>query len=77
MPLSKLTDEELAEIRETFSHFDKDGNGVIDVVEFTSLLDALDADLTEEQVQAGLETLDENHNGVIDYDEFLAWWADQ
>lgn len=77
MPLSKLTDDQVAEVREIFSHFDNDGNGVIDVGEFGKLLDALDADLTEEQIQAGLDTLDENRNGVIDFEEFIAWWADQ
>ncbi len=76
MPLTKLSDQQIAEVREIFSHYDKDDNGVIDVGEFSNLLDALDADMTDEEVKAGLDILDANKNGVIDFEEFIAWWAD-
>jgi len=72
----KLSEEQVAEVREIFSHYDTDGNGVIDVGEFSNLLNALDADLTDEQIKAGLNSLDDNQNGMIEFDEFIAWWAD-
>jgi len=75
--MAKLTDDEISEIRETFSHFDTDDNGSIDLSEFDQLLRALDAQLTDEQTEAGLKSLDANKNGRIDFDEFVAWWSDR
>ena len=63
------------EIREIFDHFDKDGNGTIEVGEFTDLLSALGADMDEGEVAVGLEVLDTNGNGRIDFDEFVSWWS--
>jgi Ca2+-binding EF-hand superfamily protein len=63
------------EIRETFEHFDRDGNGAIDVAEFAALLAALGASAGAEELAAGLEALDSNRNGRIDFDEFAAWWG--
>ena len=65
------------EIRETFDHFDRDGNGTMDVGEFVSLLQALGAAASAEEVAAGIEALDTNRSGRIDFDEFTAWWADR
>ncbi len=72
-----LTDEEIAEIREIFSHYDKNDNGVMDVGEFRNLLQALEADMTDDEIAAGLAALDENGNGTIELDEFIAWWGDR
>ncbi len=77
MRARQLTDDEIAEVREIFSHYDKNKNGVIECDEFSDLLDALDAGLTPEQIQIGLDSLDENRNGTIEFDEFIAWWADR
>jgi Ca2+-binding EF-hand superfamily protein len=73
----RLTDDEIAEIREIFSHYDTNKNGVIERTEFRALLNALQADMSEEEVKAGLRALDDNHNGIIDFDEFVKWWADR
>ena len=72
-----LTDEDIAEIREIFSHYDKNDNGVMDAGEFKNLLVALDAQMNDDEVAAGLAALDENENGTIEFDEFIAWWADR
>lgn len=77
MAINQLSAAEIAEIREIFGHFDKNNNGKIERDEFVSLLEALDADLTEEQITAGLTELDKNENGVIDFQEFLDWWSEQ
>ena len=63
------------EICEIFDHFDKDGNGTIEVDEFSDLLSALGAEMGAAEVAVGLEALDTNGNGRIDFDEFVAWWA--
>ena len=72
-----MTDDDIAEIREIFGHFDKDGNGVMDASEFAKLLEALGAEMTADEIDAGLRALDDNRNGIIDFDEFVAWWADR
>lgn len=72
-----LSDEELREVRETFDHFDTDSNGVIDRNEFRELLKSLDPGFNEDDVVMGLRVLDANKNDVIDWEEFLAWWADR
>ena len=73
----ELTEDELAEIKEIFDHFDTNNNGVIESHEFGSMLRALDENISEDEIAAGVRELDDNHNGVIDFDEFLEWWADR
>jgi Ca2+-binding EF-hand superfamily protein len=70
-----LSDAELAEVKETFDHFDADDNGVIDRNEFRSLLQTLDPKFSEDDVQTGMKILDANENDVIDWEEFVAWWG--
>lgn len=77
MSKPRLSDEELAEIREIFSHYDADDSGFIDRAELGKLLDALGASMTGEELQAGLLALDENNNGKIEFDEFVDWWSDR
>lgn len=72
---TKLTDDQIEELREIFLHYDHDGNGVIDRSEFGALLEALDAQLSEEEIDAGLRAIDDNRNGQIEFSEFLEWWA--
>jgi Ca2+-binding EF-hand superfamily protein len=70
-------DYDESELRETFDHFDRDDNGKIDREEFGELLDALDADMTEEDKDVGFDIIDTNHNQQIEFGEFLAWWGEQ
>lgn len=77
MAASNLSEDDLAEIREIFDHFDANGDGVIQRSEFAALLEALDANAGSEEVQAGLDALDDNRNGLIEFEEFLKWWSDR
>ena len=63
------------EIRETFQHFDRDGNGTMDIAEFGDLMKALGTAGDADELKAGLEALDNNRNGRIDFEEFAAWWG--
>ena len=65
------------ELRETFDHFDRDNNNTIDRAELGELLDALGADMNDEEKQVGFDIIDSNRNGAIDYKEFRIWWGDQ
>lgn len=66
-----------AEVREIFDHFDRDKNGTIDRREWGSFLDALDAGFSEDEAAAGLEAVDTNNNGKIEFREFMKWWTEQ
>lgn len=72
-----LMDKDLQEVREIFDHFDKDGNGTIDPNEFADLLDALGSGFSDQEVQLGLEAIDLNKNGRIEFNEFLKWWNER
>ena len=65
------------ELRQTFSHFDRDHNGAIDFGEFCELLQALNADVDDESRKVGFDIIDSDHSGTIDFEEFLTWWMDQ
>lgn len=69
--------EDLQELKETFSHFDRDGNGKIDFGEFVELMAALEAGMRSEEARVGFDAIDIDRSGVIEFDEFHAWWADQ
>lgn len=64
----------LDELRENFDHFDGDGNGRIDRVEFKRLMDALGADAPEDELDVGFDIIDADNDGRIDFDEFSIWW---
>jgi Ca2+-binding EF-hand superfamily protein len=66
-----------AEVREIFDHFDSDRNGVIDRSEWGQLLEALGGGFSEQEAQTGLQIVDRNNNGRIEFDEFIRWWDDQ
>jgi len=69
-----ISEEQLSEIKENFSFFDRDSNNEIDLGEFTKLLRVLSPTATLEQAQKGFAIIDENNDGHIDFEEFLDWW---
>jgi len=66
-----LSSEQIAEFREAFSLFDKDGDGTITKYELGVVMKSLGQDLTESQLQDMINEVDENGNGTIDFPEFL------
>eukprot|EP00803_Ostreobium_quekettii_P009919 evm.model.scf_2513EXC.1 EVM.evm.TU.scf_2513EXC.1 scf_2513EXC:242-4351(+) len=67
MHLSKLEKEEV--VQKAFLDFDKDGNGCITEDELREVLDHLGI---SDDVHALIQEADKNHDGSIDYQEFLA-----
>jgi calmodulin len=66
----KDTDTE-EEIREAFKVFDKDGNGYISAAELRHIMQTLGEKLTDEEVDEMIREADINHDGMIDYNEFV------
>lgn len=65
------------EIRETFDHFDKDGNGTIEKPEFVKLLEALGAEMEPDEIEIGFDIIDSDDNRRIDFEEFIGWWQER
>lgn len=77
MAPNHLSVAEIAALREIFQQFDSNGDGVIERSEFATLLAALESDLQGDEIDIALAELDRNANGVIEFQEFLNWWAEQ
>lgn len=60
-------------IIEVFKQFDANSNGVISPEELKQLLSRLDADFGEDEISSLLEAMDANHDGKIQYAEFVRW----
>jgi calmodulin/calcium-binding protein CML/plastin-2 len=74
VPKTKPSEEELDELREAFDYNDRDTDGMIQLDEFAEMLDELEAEMTEAEVRTGFSDIDTNDDGLIDFNEFVAWW---
>jgi len=72
--MSKISQEEIAEIRDHFDFFDRDNSGLIDQDEFIELLKILAPSAGRSNAIRGFETIDGDRNDQIDFAEFLEWW---
>ncbi|KAJ2878380.1 hypothetical protein IWW38_006335, partial [Coemansia aciculifera] len=72
-PVSKktLTEEQLAEFREAFKLFDKDGDQTITAKELGEVLRSLDQAPTEAELLDMINEVDADGNGTIDFEEFV------
>ncbi|MCA9670415.1 MAG: EF-hand domain-containing protein [Myxococcales bacterium] len=68
---------EPSELQEIFEAFDRDNNGKIDYDEFGQLMEALGAELSEQEKRIGFDAIDLNKNALIEFREFAAWWGDR
>ncbi|XP_069114967.1 calmodulin-like [Argopecten irradians] len=66
-----FTEEQLAEYREAFDMFDKDGSGSITIEEMVTVMKELGQSADEEELKAELTAMDTNKDGTIEFDEFL------
>jgi len=73
--MSSDTTEE-SQLRETFSRFDDDKDGLIDEGEFLIILQSLGEDPLNEVLSLEFAAIDANADGMVDFTEFKAWWLD-
>jgi calmodulin len=76
MANDRWSEDELDELREAFDYNDRDKDGRIQLDEFSAMLDELEAEMSPEEVEIGFKDIDTNDDGLIDFDEFVAWWGE-
>ncbi|KPJ16060.1 Calmodulin [Papilio machaon] len=75
MGADQLTEEQIAEFKEAFSLFDKDGDGTITTKELGTVMRSLGQNPTEAELQDMINEVDADGNGTIDFPEFLTMMA--
>jgi calmodulin len=70
-----VTEEQIAEFKEAFSLFDKDGDGTITTKELGTVMRSLGQNPTEAELQDMINEVDADGNGTIDFPEFLTLMA--
>eukprot|EP01083_Nonionella_stella_P255455 876788_1 len=72
MPADRpLTAEEIADLKEAFAMFDTDGNGTIEAKELREVMRQLGQNPSMREIQEMINSVDDNGDGIIDFDEFL------
>ena len=66
----RLTEQQIAELREAFQLFDKDGDGHVTPKELMIVLQSLGQNPTAEMVNEMIEEVDTDNNGEIEFEEF-------
>ena len=61
-------------VRNIFNKYDVDGSGTIDHQEFRKMMEDLGVEMTRAEFQEAITMLDQDHNGLVDFEEFLGWW---
>jgi len=69
--VDNLGPEQIAEYREAFSVFDKNGDGFIGWKELGTVMKTLGLNPTEDELQQMVAEVDTDGNGEIDFDEFV------
>jgi Ca2+-binding EF-hand superfamily protein len=69
-----LSEQQRAELRETFELIDGDRDGCIVHPEFQALVRSLKAEMPDDEIDRSFGRLDADRDGRITFDEFAAWW---
>lgn len=62
-------------LRARYDGYDQNGDGRLELAEFAQLLNELGAGYEDAQVKSAFESLDADHDGAIDFQEFSGWWV--
>lgn len=72
MQVSDLTKEELAQVREAFNIFDKNGDGTISSEELGSVMRSLGLNPSEGEIMDMIDSADIDKDGSVDLNEFIS-----
>jgi len=67
-----LSEEKQQAYKEAFALFDKNGDGTVSVDELAEVMKSLDENPTAEELTSMIAEVDDNNNGTIDFQEFVA-----
>jgi len=70
---SGVSEEQVAEFRETFKAFDKNGNGILEKHEFKACLSALGHDMADSALDKVISEIGKAKPGNIVFEEFVAY----
>ena len=70
MPIANFAQDE---IEEMFERIDDDGDRYISFEEFSRLMLEIDHARPESALRVSFDTIDANHDGRVNFDEFRAW----
>ena len=73
--INNLTEEQIAEFKEAFQIFDKDGDGSITTKELGTVMRSLGQNPSDEEVRQMIEEVDEDKSETIDFKEFIGLMA--
>jgi Ca2+-binding EF-hand superfamily protein len=62
------------ELQASFDYNDRNSDGRIDLQEFKNMLDELEAYVSDDVARIGFTSIDSDHDGAIEFDEFIDWW---
>ncbi|OMJ29962.1 Calmodulin [Smittium culicis] len=72
---NKLTDDQIAEFKEAFQLFDKDGDGSVTTSELGVVMRSLNQNPSDAELADMINEIDADGNGTIDFPEFLTLMA--
>ena len=73
----KITEQQIAEYKEAFNAFDKNGDGTITGAELEEIIKSLGLNPSKDEVRDMLNELDVDQSGSIDFTEFVTLMAKQ
>jgi len=75
--VDQLTEAQIAEFKEAFNLFDRDGDGNISTQELGTVIRSLGANPTNAEIRELISEVDEERTGLIDFPTFLTLAARQ